>query len=155
MAEQNEDPRFIKLALGLAKMNQMFESLHTKMHTMEQNQTKNLEKLVKQATDKDSYQDAPGIEPSLLDSLPDKLSTNDLPKFKVTNNPRFHLKAFKLYMEIKRVDPRLYPRFFPMSLEDASQKWYFSLSPKEIATWEDITHTFMKRYKGNTHATTY
>ena len=57
-------------------------------------------------------------------------------------------------MEIKKVDIRLYPRFFPMSLEDASQKWYFSLSPKETATWEDITYAFMTRYKGNSHTTT-
>ena len=61
---------------------------------------------MKQATDKDSYQDDLGIEPYLLDSLPEKLSTNDLPKFKVTDNPQFHLKAFKLYMEIKKVDIR-------------------------------------------------
>ena len=74
MTKQNEDPGFTELALGLAKMNQMFESLHTQMRTMAQNQNKNLEKLVKQATDKDSYQDEAGIEPALLDSLPDKIS---------------------------------------------------------------------------------
>ena len=87
MTEQNEDTRFNELARDLARMNQMFESLHTKINTIEQNQTKNLEKLVKQATNKDSYQDETGIEPSSLGSLLDKLSTNDLPKLKVTDNP--------------------------------------------------------------------
>ena len=91
MTEQNEDPRFTELALGLAKMNQMFENLHGQMHTMEQTQNKNLEKLVKQATKKDSNQDEDRIEPALLDSLPEKISTNDLPKFKVTDNPQFFL----------------------------------------------------------------
>ena len=57
-------------------------------------------------------------------------------------------------MEIKKVDPKLYPHFFPMSLENASQHWFFSLSEKETTTWEDITHAFMIRYKGNTHNTT-
>ena len=118
------------------------------MRTMEQTQNKNLEKLVKQATDKDSYQDEAGIEHTLLDSVPDKISTNDLPKFKEIDNPRFHLKAFKLYMGIKKVVIRLYPRFFPMSLEDASQKWYFSLSPKETATWEDITLCLYDKVQG-------
>ncbi|KAL2923019.1 Activity-regulated cytoskeleton-associated protein [Bienertia sinuspersici] len=71
-----------------------------------------------------------------------------------TNDPRFHLKGFRATMTIKGVNPIFYPKVFRLSLDLVCQNWFFSLSDKDIATWEDITHAFMTRYKGNTQAST-
>ena len=81
--------------------------------------------------------------------LPENFSVNDLPKFKPTDDPRFHLKGFRSIMILKGVDFSLFPTVFPLSLEPVCQKWYHSLSPKDTATWEDVTHAFMTRYRGN------
>ena len=126
MFDQNSTSRLYELALNINKMVRMVKALRYEMNKLKQTHSQNLEKVVKKALDKDAYFDSHGIESYLIDSLPQKFSANDLPKFKAIDDPCFHLKAFKLYMEIKKVDPKLYPCFFPMSLENASQKWFFS-----------------------------
>ena len=56
-------------------------------------------------------------------------------------------------MELKKINPKLYPRIFPMALEPIAQKWFFSLPDKDTETWEDIIHAFINRYKSNVQAT--
>ena len=113
----NQDTtRFDELARNMNEMVNMLEALNSRLNELEQTSSQNLEKMVKKDLNKDAYFDSPGIESYLIDSLPQMFSANDLPKFKATDDPRVHLKAFKLYMEIETVDSKLYPRFFPMSL---------------------------------------
>lgn len=58
-------------------------------------------------------------------------------------------------MEIKKIDPSLHCKVFPLSLEPVSQIWFLCLFDKETTTLEDITHAFMTRYKGITQALIY
>ena len=83
-------------------MVNMLETLNSRVNELKQASSQNLEKMVKKALDKDAYFDSLGIERNLINSLPLNFSANDLPKLKATNDLRFHLKAFKLYMEIKK-----------------------------------------------------
>ncbi|KAL2942766.1 GMP synthase [glutamine-hydrolyzing] [Bienertia sinuspersici] len=141
----------------IAKLTAMLETLSTRLDTLEKttpNTTKTLEKLVQKATDQYAYHESPDSDIQLPAKLPEKFSATDLPKFKPTDDPRFHLKGFRATMTIKGVDPILYPKVFPLSLDPVCQKWFFSLSDKDTATWEDITHAFMTRYKGNTQVST-
>ncbi|KAL2943743.1 MICOS complex subunit MIC19 [Bienertia sinuspersici] len=62
--------------------------------------------------------------------------------------------GFGTPMSISGIDPILSPKIFPLSLDQVCQKWFFSLDDKDTATWEDITHSFMTRYKGNTQMST-
>ncbi|KAL2930287.1 Activity-regulated cytoskeleton-associated protein [Bienertia sinuspersici] len=141
----------------IAKLTAMLEAVSTHLDTLEKtapSTTKNLEKLVQKATDQYAYYESPDSDIKLPAKLPEKFSATDLPKFKPTDDPRFHLKGFRATMTIKGVDPVLYPKVFPLSLDLVCQKWFFSLSDKDTATWEDITHAFMTCYKGNTQAST-
>ncbi|KAL2926782.1 9-cis-epoxycarotenoid dioxygenase NCED2 chloroplastic [Bienertia sinuspersici] len=141
----------------IAKLTAMLETLSTRLETSEKNTlntTKTLEKLVQKATDQYAYHETPDSDIHLPAKLLDKFSATDLPNFKPTDDPRFHLKGFRATMTIKGVDPILYPKVFPLSLDPVSQKLFFSLSDKDTATWEDITHAFMTRYKGNTQVST-
>ena len=102
----NQDAtRFDELARNINNMVNMLETLSSRINELEQKSSQKLEKMVKKDLDKDAYFDSPGIESYLIDSLPQTFSANDLPKFKATDDPRFHLKTFKLYMEIKKGGP--------------------------------------------------
>src|SRR6185437_7526167 len=48
----------------------------------------------------------------------------------------------------------LFPTVFPLSLEHACQQWFYSLDAKRTATWQDVTESFMNRYKCNIQART-
>ncbi|KAL2900390.1 Pre-mRNA-splicing factor PRP46 [Bienertia sinuspersici] len=131
----------------IAKLTAMLETLSTRLDTLEKttpNTTKTLEKLVQKATDQYAYHESPDSDIQLPAKLREKFSATDLSKFKPSNDPRFHLKGFRATMTIKRVDPVLYPKVFPLSLDPVCKKWFFSLSDKDTATWEDITHAPMK-----------
>ncbi|KAL2937475.1 Polyamine aminopropyltransferase [Bienertia sinuspersici] len=91
---------------------------------------------------------------ALPSKFPQKFSATDLPRFKPTDDPRFHLKGFRATMSLKGIDPILYPKVFPLSLDPVCQKWFFSLDDKDIATWEDTAHVFMTQYKGNAQVST-
>ena len=82
-------------------------------------------------------------------NLPDKFSANDIPKFKSTDNPKYHLKNFRATMAIKGVELELYPVVFPMSLEPDCQKWYYSLKEHQTCTWEAVARAFMEQYQPN------
>lgn len=52
-------------------------------------------------------------------------------------------------LALKGIDPALYQKVCPLSLTLVCQKWLFSLSEKDTATWEDMELAFMACYKGN------
>ena len=52
-------------------------------------------------------------------------------------------------MALKGLDVTLFPTVFPLSLEHACQQWFYSLDAKHTATWQDVTDSFMNRYKCN------
>ncbi|KAL2922230.1 Semaphorin-3ab [Bienertia sinuspersici] len=84
----------------------------------------------------------------MLESLNNRISALEKAnpnKFKPTDNRRFHLKGFRATMSIKGIDPILYPKIFPLSLDQVFQKWFFYLDEKDTATWEDIAHSFITR----------
>ncbi|KAL2901053.1 Activity-regulated cytoskeleton-associated protein [Bienertia sinuspersici] len=105
--------------------------------------------MVHRLTDPYSYHESSEFDLDPATQLSETFSTSDLPKFKPIDDPRFHLKGFRATMSIKGIDPVLYPKIFPLSLDPICQKWFFSLDEKDIATWEHIAHSFMTRYKGN------
>ena len=144
MANEDIMAQINKLTSQLSKMTEFMETMATKMTHLEKEKVAVL----------DTYSDPPNLDQTLIDSLPEKFSIAELPKFKPTDNPKYFLKGFKFYMDVKKINPKLYPRIFPMTLEPVCQKWFFSLSDKDTATWEDITQAFMTRYRSNTQAKT-
>ncbi|XP_056688253.1 protein TRACHEARY ELEMENT DIFFERENTIATION-RELATED 7A-like [Spinacia oleracea] len=72
--------------------------------------TKKIESLVSKVTNQEKYFDT-SMEDNLKgkENLLDKFSANDIPKFKSTDNPKYHLKNFRATMTIKGVELELYP----------------------------------------------
>src|SRR6185503_1786971 len=83
------------------------------------------------------------------DLLPQKFNANDIPEFKATDNPYFHLRAFEIIMSIKGIDKKVFPSLFSLSLETVCQQWFFSLEKEKTSTWDSIANAFVDRYKCN------
>ena len=56
--------------------------------------------------------------------LPHKFNATDIPKFKATDNPYFHLRAFETIMNIKGIDKKVFPTQFSLSLETVCQQLF-------------------------------
>ncbi|KAL2934445.1 Activity-regulated cytoskeleton-associated protein [Bienertia sinuspersici] len=146
-----------QMSQSLSKLSEMLESLNNRISALEKanpNKSKDLETMVHRLTDPYSYHESPEFDLDSSTQLPEMFSASDLPKFKPTDDPRFHLKGFRATMSVKGINPILYPKIFSLSLDPVCQKWFFSLDEKDTATWEDIAHSFMTRYKGNAQMTT-
>ena len=81
--------------------------------------------------------------------LPEKFSASDVPKFQATDDPFLHLKAFETIMALKRIDRKLFPSMFALSLDHIPQKWFFKQEPCNVSTWEGVTRIFVARYQCN------
>ncbi|KAL2934727.1 Transcription factor UNE10 [Bienertia sinuspersici] len=141
------------LARQVEKMTIELHSLQARVNNLEKSPSssmiKSLEKIVQKSTNPTFYQESPTYNSNLSSKLSEEFSATDLPKFKPTDDPRFHHRGFRATMALKGIDPSLFPIIFPLSLEPVCQKWYFSFPDKNTTTWEDITQAFMTRYKGN------
>ena len=84
--------------------------------------------------------------------LPEKFSASDIPKFQATDDPFLHLKAFETIMALKKIDRKLFPSMFALSLDHIPQKWFFKQEPSDVATWEGVTRVFVARYQCNVKA---
>ena len=131
------------------------ESISNRLGVVEQGAptddlTKKIESLVSKVTNQENYFDT-SMEDNLKGNanLPAKFPANDIPKFKSTDNPKYHLKNFRATMAIKGVELDLYPVVFPMSLEPVCQKWYYSLKEHQTNTWEAVARAFMEQYQPN------
>ena len=52
-------------------------------------------------------------------------------------------------MSIKGVSKSHWPMIFPHSLEAVPQVWFYSMDPKKISDWDDITLEFNNQYSYN------
>ena len=115
------------LSVILDGVTDVIAQLSLKIDHIEKNPStsmmQNMEKMIKQLTDKTGYHEPPSYDTTLSTRLPEKFSVNDLPKFKPTDDPRFHLKNFRSVMILKGVDLSLLPTVFPLSLERVCEKW--------------------------------
>jgi len=86
---------------------------------------------------------------SIKDKLPGKTVLSDLPKFKGTEDPIIHIRAFRGQMSIKGIDKELWPTIFPHSLETIPQAWFYSMDPKKVETFDEISIEFDNQYRDN------
>ena len=141
-ATQEDVDRFI------ANMDQMAKKMQSL--TLENKNIK--EKLNMVSNDVKFYDAATGGVQINSELLPEKFSASDIPKFQATNDPFLHLKAFDTIMSLKKIDRKLYPSMFALSLDHIPQKWFFKQEPSDVATWEGVTRVFVARYQCNVEA---
>ncbi|KMS96331.1 hypothetical protein BVRB_9g226020 [Beta vulgaris subsp. vulgaris] len=122
-----DDPKLKELYKTVENLATMVTDLSTKVNNgggaSSSAMVKSMEKRIKKHMDGATYYENLDNEISTTTKLPDKFSANDLPQFQPTDDPRFHLKAFKATLGLKGIDLALYQKIFPLSLAPICQKW--------------------------------
>ncbi|KNA14294.1 hypothetical protein SOVF_108740, partial [Spinacia oleracea] len=140
-----------QLLTAFASLSANVENISNRLGAVEQGApTDDLTKKIESLVNQENYFDT-SMEDNLKGkaNLPEKFSANDIPKFKSTDNPKYHLKNFRATMAIKGVELELYPVVFPMSLKPVCQKWYYSLKEYQTNTLEAVPRAFMEQYQPN------
>ncbi|KAL2922494.1 Ribosomal RNA-processing protein 8 [Bienertia sinuspersici] len=96
--------------------------------------------MVHRLTDPYSYNESSEFDLDSATQLPETFSASDLPKFKPTDDPRFHLKGFRATMAIKGIDPILYPKNFPLSLDLSTAKYRNHLRYLGLESFDKVYH---------------
>ena len=65
-------------------------------------------------------------------------------------NPYVHIREFEevvatFHNQVGAIDT-IRPKFFPFSLKEKAKRWLYSLRPRLIGTWGEMTHEFFKKY---------
>ena len=81
--------------------------------------------------------------------LPKKVVLSDLPKFKGTEDPEDHLRAFTISLSLKGMGRDFYASVFPLTLETHPSKWFKTLNKAKVDDWEYIKEEFLKHYRYN------
>ena len=79
-------------------------------------------------------------------SLPAKFRMPDIERYSGIGYPKIHLRLYSTVMRAHGIDDAQLVTFFPMSLSGATQKWFASVEPLRLCTWEDVAHEFLTQF---------
>ena len=80
------------------------------------------------------------------DPLPHKYKFPSMKKYSGTDDPHLHLKQYVTYMKPTRLSKAQIVKQFPMSLEWAAIKWYYTLDAYVRRDWNELCSIFIKQY---------
>ena len=78
------------------------------------------------------------------DPLPRKFKFPSMKKYFGTEDPYLHLKQYVTYMKATELTKAQIVKQFPMSLEGAPIRWYYTLEPHVQSDWKELYATFVK-----------
>ena len=84
------------------------------------------------------------------DPLPKKFKFPDIKKYTGTEDPHLHLKQYVTYLSTTELINAQILKQFPLSLEGAPIRWYYTLGPYVQGDWKDLYAAFIKQYGLNT-----
>ena len=90
-----------------------------------------------------TWDDSDGIP---VGSLPPNFSMPDIERYSGLGCPKSHLRLYSSVMRAHRLDDSQLVALFPMSLSGVAQRWYASVEPSRVRTWEDVTHEFLIQF---------
>ena len=79
-------------------------------------------------------------------SLPTKFCMPDIERYSGIGCPKIHLRLYNIVMRAHGIDDAQLVALFPMSLSGAAQKWFASVEPLRLHTWEDVAHEFLTQF---------
>ncbi|XP_050909396.1 uncharacterized protein LOC127123192 [Lathyrus oleraceus] len=85
--------------------------------------------------------------------IPAKFKVPDFEKYKGSNDPRTHIRAYCHKMAAYSDDDTLLMHFFQDSLSGASLDWYMQLEGNHLWMWREMAKAFLKHYQYNTNMT--
>ena len=80
------------------------------------------------------------------DPLPRKFKFPDMRKYSGNDDPRLHLKQYVTYMSATELTNAQIVKQFPMSLEGASIKCYYTLNVQVRQDWKELCSAFIEQY---------
>ncbi|RVW66026.1 hypothetical protein CK203_007420 [Vitis vinifera] len=60
--------------------------------------------------------------------------------------PKIHLRLYSTVMRAHGIDDAQLVALFPMSLSGAAQRWFASVEPSRLRTWEDVAREFLTQF---------
>ena len=90
-----------------------------------------------------TWDDRDGI---LAASLPAKFRMPDIERYSGIGCPKIHLRLYSTVMRAHGIDDAQLVALFPMSLSGAAQRWFDSVEPSRLHTWEDVAHEFLTQF---------
>ncbi|KAL6322943.1 hypothetical protein AAG906_022781 [Vitis piasezkii] len=78
-------------------------------------------------------------------SLPAKFRMPDIERYNGIGCPKIHLRLYNTVMRAHGIDDAQLVALFPMSLSGAAQRWFASVEPSRLRTWEDVAREFSTR----------
>ena len=79
-------------------------------------------------------------------SLPTKFRMPDIERYSGIGCPKIHLRLYSTVMRAHGIDDAQLVALFPMSLSGAAQRWFASVEPSRLRTWEDVAHEFLTQF---------
>ena len=82
-----------------------------------------------------TWDDRDGISAA---SLPAKFRMPDIEHYSGIGCPKIHLRLYSTVMRAHKIYDAQLVALFPMSLSGAGQRWFASVEPSRLRTWEDV-----------------
>ena len=79
-------------------------------------------------------------------SLPAKFCMPDIDRYSGIGCPKIHLRLYNTVMRAHRIDDAQLVALFPMSLSGAAQRWFTSVEPSRLCTWENVAYEFLTQF---------
>ncbi|RVW90935.1 hypothetical protein CK203_044187 [Vitis vinifera] len=79
-------------------------------------------------------------------SLPAKFCMPNIERYSGIGCPKIHLRLYNTVMRAHGIDDAQLVALFPMSLSRAAQRWFASIEPSRLRTWEDVAHEFLTQF---------
>ena len=67
----------------------------------------------------------------------------DIERYSGIGCPKIHLRLYSTVMRAHGIDDAQLVALFPMSLSGAAQRWFASVEPSRLRTWEDVAREFL------------
>ncbi|WJZ83091.1 hypothetical protein VitviT2T_002800 [Vitis vinifera] len=79
-------------------------------------------------------------------SLPPKFRMPDIERYSGIGCPKIHLRLYSIVMRAHGIDDAQLVALFLMSLSGAAQRWFASVEPSRLRTWEDVAREFLTQF---------
>ncbi|RVW48269.1 hypothetical protein CK203_069538 [Vitis vinifera] len=79
-------------------------------------------------------------------SLPAKFRMPDIERYSGIGCPKIHLRLYSTVMRAHGIDDAQLVALFPMSASGAAQRWFASVEPSRLRTWEDVAREFLTQF---------
>ena len=93
-----------------------------------------------------TWDDIDGI---MTSSLLPKFRMPDIERYSGVGDLKGHLRLYSRIMRAHRLDDTQLVALFPKSLSGVTQRWFASVKPSRLRTWEDVTHEFLTQFASN------